>query len=107
MTLDKVIEYYEENSKLTWNGKPTIAAEECQQMVELLKELKAHRYAWAKLREDIRDEAEFAYADFDEYKHEVLGIDDVDDLPNDDYRYGMKRALELIDICRPKGGGTE
>lgn len=74
---------------------------------EYIKELQAHRYAWAKLREDIRDEAEFAYADFDEYKYEVLGIDDVDDLPNDDYRYGMERALELIDIYRPKGGDEE
>lgn len=59
------------------------------------------------MREDIRDEAEFAYADFDEYKYEVLEIDDVDDLPNDDYRYGMERALELIDIYRPKEGDIE
>ena len=107
MTLDKAIEIYEKGTKLTWNGKPTVEAEECQQMVEWLKELKAHREAWAKLREDIRDEAEFAYADFDEYKYEVLEIDDVDDLPNDDYRYGMERALELIDIYRPKEGDAE
>lgn len=71
---------------------------------ELAMELQAHRYAWAKLREDIRDEAEFAYADFDEYKYEVLGIDDVDDLPYDDYRYGMERVLELIEVYRPKEG---
>ena len=72
--------------------------------IEALEELQAHRYAWAKLKEDIKDESDFAYADFDEYKYEVLGIDDVDDLPNDDYRYGMERALELIDIYRPKEG---
>ena len=83
------------------------SANEHQELINWLKELKAHRYAWAKLREDIRDEAEFAYADFDEYKYEVLGIDDVDDLPNDDYRYGMERALELIDIYRPKEGDEE
>ena len=82
-------------------------AKEHRQLAEWLKELKAHREAWAKLREDIIDEAEFAYADFDEYKYEVLGIDDVDDLPNDDYRYGMERALELIDIYRPKEGENE
>lgn len=82
-------------------------AKEHYQLAEWLKELQAHRYAWAKLREDIRDEAEFAYADFDEYKYEVLGIDDVDDLPNDDYRYGMERALELIDIYRPDGGDAK
>ena len=45
--------------------------------------------------------------DLDEYKYEVLGIDDVDDLPNDDYRYGMERALELIDIYKPKEGDAE
>lgn len=82
-------------------------ADEHRQLAEWLKELQAHRYAWAKLREDIRDEVEFAYADFDEYKYEVLGIDNVDDLPNDDYRYGMERALELIDIYRPKEGDAE
>ena len=75
--------------------------------INAMEELQANRYAWAKLREDIKDEAEFAYADFDEYKYEVLGIDDVDDLPNDDYRYGMERALELIDIYRPKKGDAE
>jgi hypothetical protein len=77
-------------------------ASEYSKMINWLKELQSHRYAWAKLREDIKDEAEFAYTDFDEYKYEVLGIDDVDDLPNDDYRYGMERALELVDIYRPK-----
>lgn len=70
--------------------------------IKALKELQAHKEAWAKLREDIKDESEFAFADFDKYKYEVLGIDDVDDLPYDDYRYGMERALELIDIYRPK-----
>lgn len=81
--------------------------EDFEQRNKWLEELQAHRYAWAKLREDIRDEAEFAYADFDKYKYEVLGIDDVDDLPNDDYRYGMERALELVDIYRPKEGDAE
>ncbi len=52
--------------------------------------------AWRKVKEQIKDEAEFAYANFDEYKYEVLGVDDVDDLPNDDFRYGMERTLEII-----------
>lgn len=40
MTLDKAIKKYEENSKFTWNGKPTIYAEECLQMVAWLKDYK-------------------------------------------------------------------
>ncbi len=110
MTLDEAIKHAEEvaDSHDRIKQIKAVTLEECRragehrQLAEWLKELKVHRYAWAKLREGIRDEAEFAYADFDEYKYEVLGIDDVDDLPNDDYRYGMERALELIDIYRPK-----
>lgn len=40
MTLDKAIEIYEKCAKHTWNGKPTVEAEECQQMVEWLKDYK-------------------------------------------------------------------
>lgn len=52
-----------------------------------------------KIREQIREEAEFAYADFEQYKIEVLGVDPEtveDELPNDDFRYGMERAIEII-----------
>ena len=55
MTLDKAIEIYEKGTKLTWNGKPTVEAEECQQMVEWLKELKAHREAWEKCIKEIKE----------------------------------------------------
>ena len=34
-------------------------------------------------------------ADFDEYKAETLGAD-ADELPNDDFRYGLERAIEVI-----------
>ena len=44
----------------------------------------------------IIDEKDFAYADFDEYKMEVLGVEDADDLPNDDFRYGMERCLDIL-----------
>ena len=43
ITLDKAIEIYEKGAKLTWNGKPTVEAEECQQMAEWLEELKQLR----------------------------------------------------------------
>ena len=47
-------------------------------------------------REQIIDEKEFAYADFERYKEEVLCIEP-DELPDDDFRYGMERCLEILD----------
>ena len=78
-------------------------AAEHRQLTEWLKELQAHREAWEKLRTEIQEETELAYADFGQYKVDVLEVD-VDDLPNDDYRYGMERTLELISKYRPKEG---
>lgn len=43
----------------------------------------------------LEEEADYAYADFEEYKTEVLGVDS-DELPDDDFRYGLKRAIEVI-----------
>lgn len=57
--------------------------------------IKDYREAWHKIKEQIGEEAEFAYADFDRYKCEVLGVD-TDELPDDDFRYGMRRAYEII-----------
>lgn len=51
------------------------------------------------IKADIIDEKEFAYADFERYKVEYLGQDWEDvlaTLPQDDFRYGMERALEII-----------
>ena len=49
-----------------------------------------------KAIEQMIEEKEFAYADFDEYKREVLEVDDIDDIPNDDFRYGMERCIEIL-----------
>lgn len=48
-----------------------------------------------ELREEIAEEAELAYADFDAYKESVLETE-ADDLPNDDFRYGMERCMVII-----------
>lgn len=40
MTIDEAIKAYEEGAKCTWNGKPTVEAEECQQMADWLKDYK-------------------------------------------------------------------
>ena len=34
-------------------------------------------------------------ADFEQYKMDVLDVE-ADDLPNDEFRYGMERALQII-----------
>jgi hypothetical protein len=47
-------------------------------------------------REQIIDEKDFAYADFEQYKEEVLHAES-DELPDDDFRYGMERCLEILD----------
>ena len=53
-----------------------------------------------KIRAEILEEKECAYADFEQYKVEYLGVDAEyaeDELPQDDFRYGMERAIEIID----------
>ena len=55
-----------------------------------------------KIRAEILDEAEYAYADFDRYKEDILYAEP-DELPDDDFRYGMERAVEIIDKYRKDG----
>lgn len=52
-----------------------------------------------KIRAEILDEAEYAYADFDRYKEDILRSEP-DELPDDDFRYGLERAVEIIDKYR-------
>ena len=49
-----------------------------------------------KIRAEIDEEADYAYADFDRYKEDILHAES-DELPDDDYRYGLRRAIEIID----------
>ena len=51
------------------------------------------------IKAEIAEEKECAYADFERYKIEYLGVDEetiTDELPDDDFRYGMERCLEII-----------
>lgn len=48
-----------------------------------------------EIKAEIIDEADFAYSDFDRYKEEVLGVE-FDELPDDDFRYGLERAFDII-----------
>jgi hypothetical protein len=51
-----------------------------------------------KLVDKLQDEKEYAYANFNEYKINVLNCDDIDDLPDDDYRFGLNIAIELLQL---------
>lgn len=56
-----------------------------------------------KIRAEILEEKECAYADFDKYKVDYLGVDSryvEDELPYDDFRCGMERCIEIIDKYR-------
>lgn len=48
-----------------------------------------------KIIAEIWEEAEWAYADFDDYKEAVLEAEP-DELPDDEFRYGLHRAVEII-----------
>lgn len=52
-----------------------------------------------KIRAEIIEEKDYAYADFEQYKVDYLGVDAEyveDELPQDDFWYGMERAIEII-----------
>lgn len=52
-----------------------------------------------RIKAEIVEEKECAYADFEKYKVEYLGQDwedALDSLPQDDFRYGMERAIDII-----------
>lgn len=58
-----------------------------------------------KIRAEILEEKECAYADFERYKVEYLGQDSedvLDSLPQDDFRYGMERCIDIIDKYKAK-----
>lgn len=58
-----------------------------------------------KIRAEILEEKECAYADFERYKVEYLGQDSedvLDSLPQDEFRYGMERCIDIIDKCKAK-----
>lgn len=48
-----------------------------------------------KIKAEITDEAEYAYTDFERYKEDILHSE-FDELPEDEFRYGLERALEII-----------
>lgn len=54
-----------------------------------------------KIIAEIDNEADYAYADFDKYKEDILHTEP-DELPDDDFRYGLRRAIEIINKYKRK-----
>lgn len=52
-----------------------------------------------KIIAEIWEEAEWAYSDFDDYKATVLEVE-IDELPDDEFRFGLHRAVEIINKYR-------
>lgn len=75
-------------------------------LYSVIKQKYIERDVIDKIIADIIDEKDFAYADFDRYKEEVLGAES-DELPDDDFRYGMERAIEIIYKHKAESEGKE
>ena len=87
--LDMAIEALEREPKSEWQKDREILKAYSDGANGVLDELKA----------EIAEEKEHAYADFEQYKVEYLGQDwedALDSLPQDDFRYGMERCIDII-----------
>lgn len=80
----------------------------CRDTARLLEELEQESKTdiLDKIRAEIIEEKECAYADFERYKVEYLGQAweyAYYSLPQDDFRCGMERVVEIIDKYRQEG----
>lgn len=63
-----------------------------------------------KIKAEIFEEKEYAYANFEAYKIDYLMQDEedvLDSLPQDDFRYGLERAIEIINKYKRESEGKE
>ena len=106
MTIEDIEQWARQNnctivSGNWWNAAQDTINKYQQLQADYEARLKADMVAILdKIRAKILEEKECAYADFERYKVEYLGQDwedALDSLPQDDFRYGMERAIELID----------
>lgn len=78
-------------------------AHTCYDSIRAIIESMESEDVFDKIRAEILEEKECAYADFEKYKVDYLGVDSryvEDELPYDDFRYGMERCIEIIDKYR-------
>ena len=76
MTIEEVIKVYEEGAKITWNGKPTIDAEECQQLANWLKDYKRLLGAIDAIKSEI-EEVGYAKDEYGDIRADVLRVGQV------------------------------
>ena len=59
-----------------------------------------------KITAEIWEEAEWAYSDFDDYKETVLEAEP-NELPDDEFRFGLHRAVEIINKYKAESEDKE
>ena len=94
MTKEDAIDYL----TALWNSDH-LSIDEAVALGMAIKALEA-KNVLDEIRAKLIEEKECAYADFERYKVEHLGQDwdDVyDSLPQDDFRYGLERCIDIID----------
>jgi hypothetical protein len=104
MTTEKAIEFGKIFLKSIEDEKGSATYEFVETAVKALK----GKDILDKIRAEILEEKDYAYADFERYKVEYLGVDSEyveDELPQDDFRYGMERCIEIIDKYKEESEG--
>ena len=95
--------YYKDGYCENLELKPCYPSKGCGDFSKRKEQKKDTMEVLDKIRAEILEEKECAYADFDKYKVDYLGVDSryvEDELPYDDFRYGMERCIEIIDKYR-------
>ena len=100
MTNEETINYFERSYA---SGDTDDEQQHNEAIGKAIKALK-RKDVLEKIKAEILDEAEYAYADFDKYKEDILYAEP-DELPDDDFRYGLERAVEIIDKCIKRSEG--
>lgn len=97
----------EELEKRILEARYNLVSSKDKETIDILEELAIKALEREPILDNIRaeilEEKEYAYADFEQYKVDYLGQDEedvLDSLPQDDFRYGMERTIEIIDKYR-------
>lgn len=91
MTREKAIAFFKDMNECTYGNL---------EAVEMAIKALEQEAVLDKIRAEIFEEKERAYEDFERYKVEYLGQDQedvLDSLPQDEFRYGMDRCIDIID----------
>ena len=100
MTVEKAIEILSDAGDI--NRCCAEDAEALDMAIEALEQ----KAVLDKIIAEIWEEAEWAYSDFDDYKEAVLGAEP-DELPDDEFRFGLHRAVEIINKYKKTPTGAE